>query len=245
MALSKSAKWLLILIGATRYVEGSTRLQKYGLLVSKKIGQKEEFFDDWQPYKFGVFSKSLAKTTSVLVGDGYVTADKVVNSYGKDTLRYRITDKGRNEIQDIIREKKDTVDEICRIPQYYFDKSLKEVLADVYTLYPEYTTNSTIKHKVNKDRIEQESLFEEAEFDIPFESPDKLSSDITNLITKTPSEHVFNDEDMREKLAKQVGLKNIPNLDSGAFDRLAGMLKDKIPAEKIDSVEVVRTVRGS
>ena len=101
MALPQSAKWLLILIGATRYVDGSTRLQKYGLLVSKKIGQKEEFFSDWQPDKFGVFSKSLAKTMTVLVNEGHVVTDKVVNQYGKNTLRYRITDKGRNEIQDI------------------------------------------------------------------------------------------------------------------------------------------------
>lgn len=245
MALSQSAKLLLILIGATRHVEGSTRLQKYGLLVSKKIGQREEFFSDWQPDKFGVFSKSLARTATVLVSEEYVTADKVVNTYGKNTVRYRITDKGRNEIQDVIREKKDVVDEICGIPQYYFDKSLKEVLADVYTLYPEYTTNSTIKHEVNKNRIEQESLFEEAEFEIPFESSTRLSSDITNLITKTPSEHIFNDEDMREKLAKQIGLKNIPKLDSNAFDRLAGMLKGKVQTEKIDSVEIVRAVRGS
>lgn len=244
MALSQSAKLLLILIGATKYVEGSTRLQKYGLLVSKKIGQKEEFFSDWQPDKFGVFSRSLAKTVTILANEGLITADKV-NIYGKDTIRYRITDKGRGEIQDIIREKKNLVGEICGIPQYYFGKSLKEVLADVYTLYPEYTTNSTIKHEVNKNRIEQESLFEESEFDIPFESSTKLSSDITNLITQTPSEHVFNDEDIREKLAKQIGLKSIPKIDNGAFDRLAGMLRNKIQTEKIDSVEVVRTVRGS
>ncbi|CDI05321.1 hypothetical protein [Candidatus Nitrosotenuis uzonensis] len=241
MALSQSAKMLLILIGATKYVEGSTRLQKYGLLVSKKIGQKEEFFSDWQPDKFGVFSKSLAKTVTMLANEGLITADKV-NTYGKDTIRYRITDSGRGQIQDIIREKKDLVDEICGIPQYYFGKSLKEVLADVYTLYPEYTTNSTIKHEVNKNRIEQESLFEESEFDIPFKPSTRLTADITNLITRTPSEHVFNDEDVREKLAKQIGLKNIPSLDSGAFDRLAGMLRNKVQAEKIDSVDVIRNL---
>lgn len=244
MALSHSAKLLLILVGATKYVEGSTRLQKYGLLVSKKIGQKEEFFSDWQPDKFGVFSKSLAKTVTMLADDGMITADKI-NIYGKNTTRYRITDKGRGEIQNIIREQENLVNEICGIPQYYFDKSLKEVLADVYTLYPEYTTNSTIKHEVNRNKIEQESLFEESEFDIPFGSSTRLSSDITNLITKTASEHIFNDEDIREKLAKQVGLTGIPNLDSGAFDRLAGMLKKKIQAKNIDAVAIVRTVRGT
>jgi len=245
MMLSLSAKWLLVLIGSTKYVDGTTRLQKYGLLTYKKIGKKEEFFSDWQPDKFGVFSKSLAKTTTLLVDEKYVAKDRIVNSYGKQTFRYRITEKGRNEIQDLVREKEDTVKEICGIVQYYFGKSLKEVLADTYTLYPEYTTNSTIRPEVNKNRTEQESLFEEPEFDIPFESTQKLESDITNLITKVTSEHVFSDEDLREKLAKQIGLKDIPKLDTNAFDRLSGILQNKIKSEKIDPVEIVRTVRGS
>lgn len=243
--LPLNAKWLLILIGATRYVEGSTRLQKYGLLTYKKIGKKEEFFNDWQPDKFGVFSKSLAKTTTMLVNETYITKDSVINSYGKQTFRYRITEKGRNEIQDLVKEKTETVKEVCGIAQYYFEKPLKEVLADTYTLFPEYTTSSTIKYEVNKNKAEQEALFEEPEFEIPFESSQKLESDITNLITKSTTDHVFNDEDLRMKLAKQIGLKDIPKLDVNAFDRLSGMLQDKIKSEKIDPVEVVRTIRGS
>lgn len=49
----------------------------------------------------------------------------------------------------------------------------------------------------------------------------------------------------REKLAKKIGLRNIPKLDSAAFDRLAGMLGKRIKPEKIDAVEIVRVVRGS
>lgn len=243
--ISSAAKWLLVLIGSTKYVDGSTRLQKYGLLVHKKIGQKEEFFNDWQPDRYGVFSKSLAKTVTLLEDHNYITKDNVINPYGKPSFRYRITDKGRNEIQQLLIEKKEIVEEICGISQYYFDKSLKEVLADVYTLYPEYTTNSTIKADVNKNKIDLETMFEESEFEIPLESSKKLESDITNLITKTTSEHVFNDEDLREKLAKQIGLEEIPKLDIKAFDRLSGILQNKIKLDKIDSVELVRTVRGS
>ena len=245
MSLSPSSKWLLVLIGATRYIEGSTRLQKYGLLTFKKIGNREEFFSDWRPDKFGVFSKSLAQSLTLLVDDRYVTKDEVTNSYGKKSYRYRITDKARNEIQDLINDKKDVVEDVCGIAQYYFDKSTKEVLADVYTLYPEYTTNSTIKHEVNKNKIDQETLFEESEFDIPSDQSKHLSFDLTNLVTRNISEHIFNDEDMREKLAKKIGLKDIPKLDATAFDRLAGMLGKKVKLDKIDAVETVRAIRGS
>jgi DNA-binding PadR family transcriptional regulator len=245
MSLPSNSKWLLVLIGATRYVEGSTRLQKYGLLTFKKIGNREEFFSDWRPDKFGVFSKSLAQNLTMLVDDKYVTKDEVTNTYGKTSYRYRITDKGRNEIQDLINVKKDVVEDVCGIAQYYFDKSTKEVLADVYTLYPEYTTNSTIKHEVNKNKIDQETLFEESEFDIPSDQAKHLSFDLTNLVTRNAPEHVFNDEDTREKLAKEIGLRGIPKLDATAFDRLAGMFGKKIKLDKIDAVETVRAIRGS
>jgi len=244
MVLSSNAKLLLVMIGSTKHVDGATRLQKYGLLVHKKLANREPFFDDWQPDKFGVFSKSLAKTATVLVEQGFVQKDEVVNYYGKKSSRFRITERGRAEIQDILTQKQDLVSEICGITQYYFDKPLKEVLADTYALFPEYTTNSTIKHEVNKNRIDQESLFEE-EFETPFESGQKLQADLTNLLTKTAPEHVFNDEDQREKLAKQIGLKEIPKLDSNAFGRLSGILRNKINQNQVDSVEIVRTVRGS
>jgi len=245
MSISTKSKWLLVLIGATRYVEGSTRLQKYGLLTFKKISNKEEFFSDWKPDKFGVFSKSLAQSLTLLVDDKYVTKDEVINPYGKKSYRYRITDLGRNEILDLVKEKKDIVEDICGIAQYYFDKPTKEVLADVYTLYPEYTGNSTIKPEVNKNKIDQETLFEEPEFDVPSEQSKHMSIDLTNLVTRNISEHIFNDEDVREKLAKGIGLKDIPKLDSTAFDRLAGMLGKKVNLDKINAVEEVRAIRGS
>jgi len=242
VSLSIRAKWLLLVIGSTKYVQGDTRLQKYGLLVHKK-NPGIEFYDDWDAGNFGVFSKSLASDTKLLVEQKFVSSNDVVNVYGKNVARYRITDEGRNQIQDMLKEKEITKI-ICEITQYYFDKSLKEVLADVYTLYPEFTGNSKIKSDVGKKQLETNS-FLSPEFEIPFESNQKLESDITNLITKTSSEHVFNDEELREKITKQIGLTEIPTLDSSSFDKLSGILQNKIKIKEIDSVDLVRTVRGS
>lgn len=65
------------------------------------------------------------------------------------------------------------------------------------------------------------------------------------LVTRNTSEHMFNDDDVREKLTKEIGLNNIPKIDVTAFDRLVGMLGKKIKLEKIDAVETVRAIRGS
>ena len=243
MELSKSLKWLLVIIGATLYVQGNTRLQKYGLLVHKRIPDVE-LIDDLRSGDFGVFSKSLAISVKSLVSRGYVTTNSVVNRYGKNVLRYRIANKGRDEIQDLIKARPEAVRAICEITQYYFDKSLKELLADVYTLYPEFTDKSKIKSKVGKTQTELNS-FLSPEFEIPFESNQKLESDVTNLITKTTIEYVFNDEDVRERIAKKIGLKEIPKLEPNSFEKLSGIFENKIKSETIDSVELVRTIRGS
>jgi len=60
--LSTKDKWLLAIIDSTPYVDGRTRLHKYGILVSKEVLNNTEFFDDWKPNDFGGFSPSLAKS---------------------------------------------------------------------------------------------------------------------------------------------------------------------------------------
>ena len=56
---------------------------------------------------------------------------------------------------------------------------------------------------------------------------------------------IYNDEDVREELSKSVGLTKIPEIDARSFDRLSGILGDTLGSGDIDSVELVRTIRGS
>lgn len=53
------------------------------------------------------------------------------------------------------------------------------------------------------------------------------------------------DYDMRLKLSKLIGLSDIPKPDSNAIQRLSGIIEDKIDSETVDSVELVREIRGS
>ena len=53
------------------------------------------------------------------------------------------------------------------------------------------------------------------------------------------------DYDVRLKLSKLVGLGDIPKPDSNAIQKLSGMIEDKILSDTIDSVELIREIRGS
>ena len=62
--------------------------------------------------------------------------------------------------------------------------------------------------------------------------------------TTASQQHVFGDEDFREKLARSAGLEGIPDLDPRSFDRIKGVLSGQISTEGFDSEEMVKEVRG-
>lgn len=239
MVSSFASKWLLVIIGATPYVEGDTRLQKYGILAYKRIPELKEFYSDWKSGDYGGFSPKLATDLKHLRAQQLVITHKIIK--GKMSVnRYEISDEGREVIRSLVEEKKDLVKRVCEIPQYYFSKTLNALLGDVYLLYPEYTKKSTIRAKVGIEKIKGTML--SPEFEIPFAEENKIEVNLSNLSTK---QHVYNDEELREELSKMVGLSKIPNLDSKSFDRLSGILKNKIKSKEIDSVELVQSFRGS
>lgn len=264
MALTTSDKWLLVIISSADYVEGRARLHKYGLLVHKKIQSIGEFYEDWQPNNYGVFSPSLARGLQTLQVHGYVDSIQVPSKSGKAVDRYKITEKGRTEIIDLLENQQDAIRKISQIVNYYFAKPLSAVLNDVYTLFPEFVTKSKILADVNRAKLMEEELFEQEINDWESNQSMRLSkqecrllfeqeindgesnqSNLTNLVTKKTAEHLYNDEDLREKLGKKIGLTDIPSLDMTAFDRLSGLLQDKIKSKEVDSVDIVRTIRGT
>ncbi len=243
MILPARAKWLLVIIGSTRYVEGVTRLHKYGIIIHNKFS-KIGFYDDWQADKFGMYSVELASDLKLLQENDYVDTNHVTNEWNKKVPRISISDKGKDAIRDLVKEFPSQASGICGISQAYFNKSLKELIADAYTLYPIYARKSIIKPEINKAMAKADPFFN-PEFEIPFEAPEKLKSDMSNLIAGQASEYPYNDEDIREKLAKSIGLSEIPKIDPRSFDRLSGILGDKLGFGDVDSVELVRSVRGS
>ena len=232
-------KWLLALIGSTPYVEGRTRLQKYGILVFKEIFNSDEFFDDWKPGDFGGYSLMLAKSLTKLERRDFVKFSEVIKGYGEPVNRYELTDRGRNVKEGWIRRHPSIFEKIKSITSYYSKKPLKILLDDVYQRYPDLTINSKIKAEVNKTRIDNQSYLSK-QYEIPYE--EEVEQPVTSTVSS--SEHVFNDDEFREKLAKSIGLKEVPHLDPKSFDRIKGILSKKIETKDFDSVELVKDVRG-
>ena len=243
MSLPIELQWLLVIISSTKYVEGDTRLQKYGLLIHKKIPEIE-FFEDWKPWLYGVFSPKMKRGLTTLAEQDFVQVNLIKN-YQKPVKRYSITERGKNAMMFLQKEKKDIVKRISDITKYYSSKTLKELLADVYLMYPEYTDSSTIIAEVNKEKIKYTPNLS-PEFEIPYDDDQKLEVALSDLVTSQSSaEHVFNDDDLRAKLTKLIGLDSVPSLDPKSFDRLSGIFKKKVKTKGIDSVDLVRSFRGS
>ena len=230
-------KWLLAIIGLVPYVEGKTRLQKFGILSFHKVLRDEEFFDDWEAHDYGGFSSRLDDSLDRLEKHDYVRSRKVAKVHGKESHMYVLTNDGKDTIRDFAEKHSSKLKEIRSLIHPYFQQPLEVLLRDVYQAYPELATNSQIKARVN--RSEEGDLHTSPEYGVP------VTDKSEEAPTTVPRQHVFEDEDSRERLAKSIGLDRIPDLDPRAFGRIEGILAELADAEGFDPMELVREVRGS
>jgi len=141
--------------------------------------------------------------------------------------RYQSLEKGKNVIKDLIKNSQTKFEKIKSITSHYFQTPLTILLSDVYQKYPELAVKSKIKAEINKIN-------------------DIFNPQPESLVTPTVStlEHVFNDDEFRKKLAELIGLEQVPSLDPKSFDRIKGILAEKIETEDFDSVDLVKEIRG-
>jgi hypothetical protein len=237
--LSKKDKWLIGLIGSSPYVKGRTRLQKYGILAYEEILKNEDFFNDWRADNFGGFSPQLAQCVRKLERRGYVSVSEMFSEYGEPVERYELTGKGVS-IKNELETKQTTIFEKMKtITGYYFQKPLKELLDDVYSKYPKYTPKSKIRAEVNRTHTNNHTFLS-----TEYEITDSIQSEVIPVSTVAAQQHVFGDDDFRNKIARSIGLDQTPDLDVRSFDRIKGILSDKINTEDFDSEELVKDVRG-
>ena len=138
-------------------IAGSTRFQKYGFLLHKEYGAyiislsercNIKFYDDWKPYHFGPFSKSLKEDLKECVDTRVIqTINVSTGNEGRMMTTYSLTPKGRTkwvEIWDKVPEIPSIVKQIQslqKIPYYI-------LLGQIYRAYPEFTTKSKIRDEV-------------------------------------------------------------------------------------------------
>jgi len=149
----------LILIGIHDYVEGATRLQKYAFLLAmrhkelKKIG----FYDDWEASDYGPFSKQLASDLDTNVRKGLIGRYKLKNRYDYDVERFSVLGEGKNIVDSFGSLYPSEYDQIVKLTSSYQNKTLSQLLQDVYYLYPKYAVASKIKAQVGRQIYESDS----------------------------------------------------------------------------------------
>ncbi len=237
--LSDKSLWLLSIIDSTQYVDGNTRLQKYGLLTNKIILANESVYDDWESSHFGAFSPQLFADTEFLVNNHFVDSYPVSNYYDDKHNRYLITEKGKDMLSGFKEEHSESFEKIKTMTLYYFTKPLNELLADAYALFPEYTDKSKIKALVRKTLLERDSD-PSSQFELPFTDKKIDLTSITSTAKVNP--FMFNDEDFRKKLAEKSGLSKIPPLDIGAYDELSEIFADKKFLQGVDVEEIMEEI---
>lgn len=238
--LSDRSLWLLSIIDSTQYVDGNTRLQKYGLLTNKITLKGESVYDDWKSNHFGAFSQQLVADTEYFVDNGLIDAYIIQHYYGEKHFRYSITEKGKEILSTFKETHAPLIKMIKTITNYYFNKQLNELLVDAYALFPEYTDKSKIKALVRKTLLERDSELSSS-YELPFTNTKIDLTSITSTAKVNP--FLYNDEDFRQQLAEKSGLSKIPPLDIQAYDELSDIFADKKFLADVDLEEMMEEIR--
>lgn len=103
--------------------------------------------------------------------------------------------------------------------------SADDVIAISYSLFPETTTNSQIKPKVNKKIVE---MFSSLSTEFEEHIDDKIQiSPISNEVKALYPQ--FNDLDARIHMMKSLGLEKLPEINPAAIDNSTGFIAKKYP----------------
>jgi uncharacterized protein YwgA len=152
--------WALIIIGCTDFIEGATRIQKYGFLGFKMIKglTNKGFYNDWIASKYGPFSPSLANDIDSLVSNGLIQKKPVKNEYNYLVDRFILTSSGEIKFRNLIQQEGKVINELkTKIIDKYNTKTLMDILHDVYYQFPEYAMKSRIKPNVGRKIYESDS----------------------------------------------------------------------------------------
>ena len=113
--------------------------------------------------------------------------------------------------------------------------SSDDVIAMSYYLFPETTTESKIKPKMNKKITEMFSSlstdFEESFEEEKDDNPKSIHSEVTTLYPQ------FNDLDVRMHMMKSLGLAKLPDVTPDVVDESSGLIAKKHPFFKKYNLE--------
>lgn len=156
--LSKRTEWTLRLLstpnegGVVEPMFGRTRMVKAMFLVQRKL---QEVFDedagfDFRAYKYGPFDEGVYEALEDLERKRLITiTPPEKHRHRRDEKKYELTEKGQDFgdtlLADIGQDKRDL---LSWVKNEQASRPLGSLLSYVYNRYPDMTTNSEIKDRV-------------------------------------------------------------------------------------------------
>lgn len=163
---------ILLYIDRSSGVNGATRFQKL-IFLSQMETELPELYD-YDAYKFGPYSNTLAKDIDTFIENGLINRYEVENEVGNVKHIYSLTNKGyrvAKKISERSRQKK-AFEELTKVKKKYNDQRLGDLLRYVYNRYPDYTTETD---------LDLDSLFD-PDSHSQFLEPDILTEEASSFI---------------------------------------------------------------
>lgn len=143
----------VLVIISDSMIHGTTRLQKYGFILHKQYetelgrisqgGLSPGFYDDWEPYYYGPYSRQLDKDARMCVKNGLVVK-KAINTT-LNSFKYFFTIRGRVRWRRLFAKHQEDMTAVEEKIRKLQTVQLEDLMRNIYRVYPEYTTLSKIK----------------------------------------------------------------------------------------------------
>ena len=226
--MNQQEELIVRILSSVDVIQGKTKFVKILHLTCKLFekNQKESPFS-FRADRYGVYSPELESVLQKLESERIVKMSKPIFSKRNDLSLMDRNYAFWNEVVLAMGSKIDLM--VKELNKYSGD----EVVAISYDLFPETTTNSEIKPKVNKIITEMFSSLS-SDFEESFEEKtviEPISSEIKELYPR------FNDMDARIHMMKSLGLEKLPEINPDSIDESTGLLDKKHPFFKKYNLE--------
>jgi len=226
--MNQQEELVLKILESVDIIKGKTKFVKILHLVCKLFeNEKMESPFSFKSDHYGVNSQELKPLLHNLESQRMVKITKTILSKRSDLyLRDRNYTFGNESI--LVMSSK-----IQLLVQALNPYSSDEVIAISYDLFPETTTESRIKPKMNKKIAEMFSSLS-SDFEESFEEKiddESIHSEVRALYPQ------FNDLDVRIHMMKSLGLKELPQIIPDAIDESSGLIAKRHPFFKKYNLE--------
>ena len=233
--MNQKEELVLKILSSVDVIQGKTKFVKILHLVCKLFEkeQKESPFS-FKSDRYGVYSAELEPVLQNLESQRMIKISKHIFSKRNDLSLIARNYQFGDELVLAIGTKTESL--VQALNPYTAD----EVIAISYDLFPETTTKSEIKPKINKKITE---LFSSLSYDFEESSEEKvvmkpISSKVKALYPQ------FNDLDVRMSMMKSLGLKKLPPIIPDMIDESSGIIaKETSFLKKYDFEKLLEDAR--